>query len=1080
MIEARPLLSLLALPLLALPLLAGDGLDSEQLSALQARSIGPAGMSGRVASVCAVESDPNVIYVGAATGGVWKSVNGGLSWEPIFDEEPVASIGAVQVFQAAPEIVWVGTGEGNPRNSTSVGKGIWKSLDGGATWEHLGLEASEKVHRIVLHPTDPNVVWVGVLGPTWSDGEQRGVYRTTDGGASWERVLFVDQRTGCADLVADPRNPNKMFAAMWSHRREPWTFTSGGAGSGLYVTRDGGTSWERLGSDAGLPDGELGRIGLAIAPSQPDTVYALIEAEQNSLRRSDDGGRSWRTMNSDNDVAQRPFYYADIRVDAADPDRVYNMASTVRVSHDAGRTWQPFIPWSLIHPDHHALWIHPERPELMIDGNDGGVAISTDRGATWRFCRALPLAQFYHLAVDDDVPYHVYGGMQDNGSWRGPNDVWENGGIRNHHWQEVGFGDGFATIPLPQDSTKGYAMSQGGSLFRWDAVTGERRMIRPVGPEDVELRFNWNAAIALDPTDPENGVYYGSQFVHRSGDQGASWETISPDLTTDNPEWQKQDESGGLTPDVTAAENYCSILTIAPSSLDGRVIWAGTDDGRLHVTRDGGESWARVDENVIGVTPGTWIPHVEASKYDAGTAFAVFDDHRRGDWTTHVYRTTDYGQSWTSLAGEEVDGYAHCIEQDPVDEDLLFLGTEFGLWVSTDGGRGWFKWTHGLPTVAVRALVVQERESDLAIGTHGRAAYVIDDISPLRDLSDEVRSTALHLFPLQPGQQHRTMQTGASRFPGTEEFRGETTDYGAAISFWMHLDTEEDEEQGSEAEESGSEDDGAETPEAESDSEAEGEEEVEDDEPELEIDVLDAAGERLRTLRPSPRDGLNRVTWDLRRNGFRQPGSPRSWDEEPRGPEVPPGTYRVVLRHGEHTTEGQLEVLADPRAAMSPEGYAARWEALQRLGEIQERVAEAVDAIDRTQDDIGTVVAKLKEDRDPDADHPQQAVLDRAEDLEEALDEVRASFVGPQDTKGINRRSDTVMGKLGTANWGLASSWEAPSPAHLRRLADAEQAFAEAIPEYNRVMGEELEALREAVDAAGVRLLPARPALAAD
>ena len=1061
MILPRSSLALLgALALAPIATAAQGQLDPEQLSALSARSIGPAGMSGRVAAVCAVESNPNVIYVGAATGGVWKSVNGGLSWKPIFDDQPAASIGAVQVFQAAPEIVWVGTGEGNPRNSTSVGKGIWRSLDGGRSWTHLGLGETEKIHRIVLHPGDPDVAWVGALGPTWSDGDERGVYKTTDGGQSWRRVLFVDERTGCADLVADPRNPNKLFAALWSHRREPWTFTSGGEGSGLHVSRDGGESWTRLGADAGLPAGELGRIGLAIAPSQPDTVYALVEAEQNSLLRSDDGGVSWRTMNDDNDVAQRPFYYADIRVDAADPDTVYNMASTVRVSKDGGASWEQFIPWSLIHPDHHALWIHPERPELMIDGNDGGVAISTDRGQSWRFCRALPLAQFYHIAVDDDVPYHVYGGMQDNGSWRGPNDVWENGGIRNHHWQEVGFGDGFATVPLPQDSTQGYAMSQGGSLFRWDSVTGERRMIRPVGPEDVELRFNWNAAIALDPFDGENSVYYGSQFLHLSRDQGASWKTISPDLTTNNPEWQKQAESGGLTLDVTAAENYCSIVSIAPSPLERGLIWVGSDDGRLHVTRDGGESWTRVDENVIGVRAHTWIPHVEASKHAAGTAYAVFDDHRRGDWTTHAYRTTDYGASWVSLAAENVDGYAHCIEEDPLDPELLFLGTEFGLWVSTDFGRGWFQWKHGFPTVAVRALVVQEREHDLVVGTHGRAAYVIDDISPLRELSDEVLAAPLHLFPLQPAQQHRTMQTGASRFPGTEEFRGQTTSYGAAISFWMHLEADEQEEVA--------------TGDPKASEEGEG---AAEDEPELAIELLDEGGASLRTLKPTATDGLNRVTWDLRRDGFRRPGEAIDWDERPRGPEVPPGTYRVVLTYGEQRAEGLLEVLADPRAAMSREGDAARWEAMQRLGSLQERVAEAIDAIDRTASDIEAVTLKLKEDRDPDADNPHQDVLDLAEELQDALKTVRASFVGPRDTKGIKRDSDTVMSKLGAASWGLASSWDAPSPAHLRRLEDAQKAFDAAVPEYNRVIGEQLAELRTAVDAAGVRLLPERAQL---
>lgn len=1045
--------------------------DAESYSSISARSIGPAGMSGRVASVCAVESDPNVIYVGAATGGVWKSVDGGLAWNPIFDDQGVASIGSVQVFQAAPEIVWVGTGEGNPRNSTSVGKGIWRSLDGGQSWKHLGLADTEKIHRIVLHPTDPDVAFVGALGPTWSDGDSRGVYRTTDGGETWEHVLHVDERTGCADLVVDPRNPQKLFAAMWSHRREPWFFTSGGEGSGLYVSRNGGDDWERLNGKNGVPGGELGRIGLGIALSHPDTVYALVEAKNNSLIRSDDGGVNWRTVNSDNDVAQRPFYYADIRVDPANPERVYNMASTVRVSNDGGQSFEQFIPWSLIHPDHHAMWIHPENPKHLIEGNDGGVAISTDHGRTWRFCRALPLAQFYHIAVDDDVPYHVYGGMQDNGSWRGPGDVWENGGIRNHHWEEVGFGDGFATIPLPQDSTKGYAMSQGGSVFRWDTTTGERRLIRPTGPQDVELRFNWNAAIALDPFDPENTLYYGSQFVHRSNDQGATWETLGEDLTSNEPEWQRQAESGGLTPDVTAAENFCSIMTIAPSALDRNVVWVGTDDGRLHVTKDAGASWESVEENVFGVPRNTWIPHIEASKFDAGTAFAVFDDHRRGDWTTHVYRTTDYGKSWSSLASDNVDGYAHVIEQDPVNPDLLFLGTEFGLWVSLNGGRQWNQWTSGFPSVAVRGLVIQERESDLVIGTHGRAAWVIDDISPLRSLTQETLAEALHVFPASNAQQHRIRQTGESRFPGTEEFRGETSDYGATLYFSMNLDAagegSEDADE-VEASEEAAEASGEDVEVAEEETEAD------DNDSELTIEIFDESGELMRRLRPTPKNGLNRVVWNLRRNGFRRPGSPKRWKNPPSGPEVPPGSYRVVVSYGDHRGESSLEVLADPRSVGTAEGSAARWAAMQRLGAIQEKLASAIDSIDATLTDVDAVIAKLKEGLDPDEDNPHQDVIDSADEFKKALGEVRDNFVGARSEKGINRDSDNVMSKVGNASWGLGSSWDAPSPTNLRLLEDAEKAFAEAVPEFNRVIGEELRALRDQVEATEVRLLPDR------
>ena len=654
-------------------------IDPELLSTMKARSIGPAGMSGRVAAIDVVHRDPNVIWVGAATGGVWKSLNAGLNFEPVFDDQPVAAIGAVSIFQPSPDVVWIGTGEGNPRNSASVGNGVYRTLDGGETWSYLGLDKTERIHRILLDPNDRDTAYVAALGTTWGENPERGVYKTTDGGANWTKILYIDERTGAADLVMDPSNPNKLFAAMWDHRRWAHFFRSGGPGSGLHVTHDGGETWTKLTSEAGLPKGELGRIGLAFAPSNPRIVYALVEAKKNVLLRSDDGGVKWRTVNREDNVANRPFYYADLRVDPERPNRIYNLASTVTMSEDGGKSFSTISRG--VHPDHHELWINPADPRHLINGNDGGLAISNDRGKTWRFVFNLPLAQFYHIDVDMDVPYNVYGGLQDNGSWRGPSSVWENGGIRNHHWEEVGFGDGFRTLPDPTDSTTGYAMSQQGYVHRWTLDTGERRGIRPAPHDDTPLRFNWNAAIAIDPFDPAT-IYFGSQFVHRSADRGLTWEVLSEDLTTNNPEWQKQDESGGLTLDVTGAENFTSIVTISPSPVTQGVVWAGTDDGRIHVSRDAGRSWTSVENNVPGVPANTWVPHIEPSRFDAGTAFVVFDDHRRSNWKTYVYKTTDYGTTWKSLGRDPLRGYALSLAQDTVNRDLLFLGTEFGLWVT--------------------------------------------------------------------------------------------------------------------------------------------------------------------------------------------------------------------------------------------------------------------------------------------------------------------------------------------------------------------------------------------------------------
>ncbi|HKV06540.1 MAG TPA: hypothetical protein VJ725_00285, partial [Thermoanaerobaculia bacterium] len=707
---------------------AASQMDPSLLAGLKARSIGPATMSGRVAAVDVADSNPDLVYVGTAAGGVWKSVNGGLTWAPTFDDQPVASIGDVQIFQPNPDVVWVGSGEGNPRNSVSIGNGVYRTLDGGLTWQHLGLEKTERIHRVVLHPRDPNVAWIAALGQLWGENPDRGVYRTTDGGRSWKKVLYVDERTGAADLIADPSNPNHLIAAMWDFRRWPWIFRSGGPGSGLYQTWDGGETWKKLTEEDGLPKGNLGRTGLAISHSNPNIIYALVEADKSALLRSDDNGKTWKTVNDDPRTAERPFYYADIKVDPEWPNRLYNLTARLQVSEDSGKTWNGLGRSREIHGDYHDLWINPNDPEHMIAANDGGLGISRDRGETWMFVGNLPVGQFYHVNVDMDRPYNVYGGLQDNGSWRGPSSTREGGGIRSSSWEVVGGGDGFDTSPDPEDSMKGYSMSQGGELVRWDLRSRSATTIRPPDPLPGDgrekLRFNWNAGLAQDPFEPGT-IYYGSQYLHKSTDRGDNWTIISPDLTTDDPEKQKGSQSGGLTPDVTAAENHTTIVAIAPSPREKGVLWVGTDDGRLHVTRDGGKTWTSVEKNVSGVPANTWIPHITPSKYDAASAFVVFDNHRRADFAPYVYRTDDWGKTWKSLTTKDVQGYAYKVEQDPVDKDLLFLGTEFGLWVSFDGGARWHRWTHGVPTTSVMDLVVHPRDQDLVIATHGRAMYIV-------------------------------------------------------------------------------------------------------------------------------------------------------------------------------------------------------------------------------------------------------------------------------------------------------------------------------------------------------------------
>ena len=546
----RKLLSITTLMCLCL-LATAQQLDMSLLKDMKPRSIGPAGASGRVTALDVVLKNPDHIYLGAAAGGLWKSENGGSTWKVIFDDGKSASIGAIAIDQNNPNTIWVGTGEGNPRNSMNNGAGMYKSIDGGHTWEFFGLENTNGIHRIILHPDVPNTAVVAATGTPWGENPERGRYKTTDGGKTWKHTLYIDEKTGAADLVVDPSNPNKMIAAMWEHRRWPWFFKSGGPGSGIFVSFDGGDTWTKRTSADGLPAGDLGRIGLAFAPSAPERVYAYVESKSNAVYRSDDGGFTWKQASKakDSGIGGRPFYYADIYVDPKNENRIYSIHSTVTVSEDAGKTWSTFVAGNHVHTDHHVWWIHPEDPEHIMNGHDGGLTITRDRGKKWHFVESLPLTQFYHVRVDNEIPYNVYGGSQDNGSWRGPSRTWFKGGIRNFYWQRLSVGDGFDMVPDPKDNRYGWSMGQGGNLNYYDRVSGLLYKVQPTHPDGIPLRFNWNAGIAIDPHD-EDVAYYGSQFLHKTSDNGQTWELISPDLTTNNPD--KQDiRTGGLTLDNT-------------------------------------------------------------------------------------------------------------------------------------------------------------------------------------------------------------------------------------------------------------------------------------------------------------------------------------------------------------------------------------------------------------------------------------------------------------------------------------------------------------------------------------------------
>jgi photosystem II stability/assembly factor-like uncharacterized protein len=1008
----------------------GLGLAAETnqdiLAGLKARSIGPANMSGRIGWIEVAPSNPNVIYVGAAAGGVWKSVNSGLTWEPVFDDQPVASIGAIAVHPRNADQVWVGTGEAAPRNSVSVGRGVYRSNDGGKTWKLMGLEKTEKISEIVIHPDNPDVVLVGALGATWGDSAERGVYKTIDGGKTWRRVLYVNEKTGVSDLAMDPSNPNKILAAMWEHRRWPWFFSSGGPGSGIHITTDFGEKWEKQTEKNGLPAGDLGRCGVAFATNKPEIAYALVEAKKNVLLKSTDGGLNWQVANSDPTVHNRPFYYSRIQVNPAHEDILYMLQTQLQVSEDGGKTFRGLTAFNQAHSDHHAMWIHPDG-EWMIAGNDGGVVISSDRGKSWRFVESLPLGQFYHVRYDMQIPYYVYGGLQDNGTWRGPAYSLTERAVFGHAWLAVGGGDGFDAAPDPEDPTCGYGMSQGGNLYYYDIKTGTNRAIVPTESE-VKHRYNWNAGFAIDPFKPAT-IYYGSQFVHRSPDKGRTWEITSPDLTTNDPEKQKQSETGGLTLDISSAENHCTIISIEPSPIKEGLIWVGTDDGNVQLTRDAGKTWELVSQSLVtGKKPpapkGAFVPHIQASQFNEAAAYIVLDDHRRSNFTPYVLATGDYGKTWKSLATAEIDGYCMVIREDPVDKSLLFLGTEFGLFVSFDGGGKWAKWTQGVPTCPVYDLAIHPRENDLIIATHGRALYVIDDISPLREFSEEVAKKKLHLFPVPEARQFQQGRMSPLQSPGDTIFAGENKPQGARITYYLTPTEKKPEEK---PETGGP----APTPQAGTAGQAmfggsgmRGQERTN-----VQITILDSQGKFVSQLFGPEKKGINRAYWNfLETEPPSREGQPREEQAESRAMmfgrramslQALPGMYTVKVKYEDQEATGALEVKPDPRLKIDLEVLKANYEKGKAAQALSRAVMQAGRQLQQTQRAIQTVKEYARTGKNPKADDITKAadeIEKKLKELTEALDPTPLKQGMADRSQGLNRQvTSAVSGITGAA-----------------------------------------------------------------
>ena len=992
------------------------------VEAMNVRHIGPGTMSGRVTSIAVPHNEPEVIYVGTASGGLWKSTSAGVTWDAIFDDQPTQSIGAVALSPLNPDLVWVGTGEGNPRNSHTSGRGVFKSLDGGMTWSFMGLEGTRNVHRILIHPRDPNTVFVAATGSAWGDSKERGVYKTTDGGATWSHILSIDERTGCAELIMDPSNPDKLFAAMWSFRRQPWTFQSGGEGSGLYVTHDGGQTWDQRTSEDGLPEGELGRMGLAMSAANPDVVYALVESEDYALYRSNDGGVSFQRQSTDSDVGNRPFYYAEIHCDPTNEDHVYSLWSMVSKSTDGGRTFDIILPYSGVHPDHHAMYIHPTYPNYLINGNDGGLNISRDGGEHWTFVNNLPVGQFYHIAVDDEEPYNVYGGMQDNGSWVGPSAVWHADGIRNEDWQEVLFGDGFDVQPTGDGDV--YAMYQGGALNRVSLTTLRSTGIRPVSPDSVPLRFAWNAALALDPND-RDGLYFGSQRVHHSPDRGRTWTTLSPDLTTNDPEKLKQATSGGLTIDATKAENHCTILCIEPSPSRPNELWVGTDDGRLQHTADRGETWTDLSAQLKGLPTGSWIPFIHVSPHSPDEVYVVANNYRRNDWAPYLYRTMDGGKSWKRLVyGEDVPAHVQCVVQDPEAPDLLFLGTEEGLYFSVDRGVNWRRWTHDVPAVPVRDMALQEREGDLVLGTFGRAAYVIEDLSPLRALANEgaaVLNATFLAFDAATGYDVPWPRPAGSRFMADHVWVGENRARSAHGHVYVHPDTAEVHST-------------------------------------LSVAIVDpTTGDAVRHMERDVEPGWQQLQWRGDTDGVRWPSRELDNDDEPRGggPMAAPGAYDAVLTFGTHVDTMQLTWSADPRTTFDWVAYASGKAHRKLVDDEVERLAGLMQELAVAEETMKAMTSVW-------------SLLDNTEDVDSlqahmsgGIKDIREMLWTPQDFVGYDHVTVRVMDELYQA---MPDLHEGVTATDERQLQIVKASIDKVEAEVNALMSGTWAALREAAE----------------
>ena len=951
---------------------------------LRARHIGPALMSGRINDMEVHPTNNQIIYAGTAGGGVWKSNDAGTTFNPIFDDHS-QSIGAVAIDPNNPDnVIYVGTGETWTRNSVSYGDGLYKSTDGGSNWKKLGFDKSERIANIIVNPKNSNEVYVAVLGALWSDSDERGVYKSSDAGETWKKILYIDEKTGAADMTMDPKDPSILYASMWEFRRTAWSFSSGGDNSALYKSSDAGETWNKIHN--GFPDGQLGRLAIAVAPSDSNILYTVIEAEdpkRKGLYRSDDAGANWKQLNNDFGITVRPFYFSRITVDPRNPDVVVKGGLSGSISKDGGKTFKSL---GNMHSDIHDIVFDINDSDRMYAGTDGGVYRSWNGGTTMEIVENLPLSQFYHISVDNAEPYNIYGGLQDNGSWYGPSS--SSGGINAGDWNSIGGGDGFRVLKHPTKNIIYSEMQGAENVWRYDIDNKLVKTIQPLEQAGYEdLRFNWNAPMAVSAHQPDR-FYMGSQFLHKSEDMGDTWEIISPDLSTNDSTKQQQADSGGLSMDNSGAENHTTIFTIAESPLDENVIWVGTDDGNVQVTKDGGKNWQNVVSNIQGLPSNTWTYHIEASVHGTGTAYAVFDGHNSGDMKPYVYKTSDFGTTWTNIITDNVIGTSRNIQEDYENENLLFLGTEFGLYITADGGKNWEKFNKNVPPVAVHFIDLQKQTNDLVLGTHGRGIIIIEDISPLREITTEVLKSKLHFFSSKPMK--LSDESGfAGSFGAETQFVGENANRSPQIKYLLpkrHTFGK------------------------------------------MSMEIKNSKGEVVSKLSPGKSKGINIVNWS---GNTRQPKVAKGKTLAFGGfatPRVEAGSYTAVITKGRDVYEHTFEIVYDERSGLTLADRKMKHDIMSKMYKMTEELAYMVYQIDAF---IEAPETKSK--------------------LKSKLNELKKTLVITTGDNYVGSAEPELREKLADLFSKIVGSYDKPSNSELEFLSIVENRYSKARKDFDNI-----------------------------